>query len=391
MNAPYQRATIHFSQGRHDEALRELAQAAALEPDDFRIYCLRSLILGKKGKKKEALAEAQRGIAVAPDVGWPHYVMAIAQARAGKVKPSELSIRKAMDIDPENDDYHVLFGQLMAAQARWKVALQAADHALTLEPDNEEAQQLRARALSFLGKRADATAAAAHAISENPDSASAHAAAGWVSLRHGDRKKATENFKEALRLDPNDKYAREGLLEALRAGFPPYRIMLAMTFAIARLPRQHQTGVILLLMFGFRLTLGAMRQAPNLVPILAPFAVLLGLFYFMRWFGELLTDAILLFHPLGRLALGPSRRSEATVFACFLVAGPIFCLISLSPIKLWGAAFGCFLSLFILGLGHNVDSSEKAHKITFWICAAISALITGAFLVGGILLSVFAK
>jgi hypothetical protein len=57
-----------------------------------------------------------------------------------------------------------------------------------------------------------------------------HANEGWRLLGAGDQREAERRFREALRLDPNCEYAREGVIAALKARHFAYRVILAWSF-----------------------------------------------------------------------------------------------------------------------------------------------------------------
>jgi len=376
------RASIYIQQGRNEEALRELAMAGAEDPDNYHVPGLTSLALSRLKKPKEAVKQAERSILMAPDVAWPHRIHAIALMSNGNAKLAENAIRTALQIEPDNPSHHHLLGRILAVGSRWKAALESANRALELDPEHEDALMLRAEALSNMGQGSEARYAARQAVEQNPSSADAHASLGWASLRNGDHKAAEKYFQESLRLDPKDEEAQTGLIESLRASFPPYRFLLKVTFLIGRLPREAQSFIFIGLYFAFRVGVEAMRAQPNLVPILAPVVVVLGVFYFLRWFGDLVADSILLFHPLGRLALGPQRRLEALVFTFFLSLIPLFSVVTvLTPLNLWATTSVSALSLFILGMVHKLETNPKKHRRAYlWAAAFATTLTVGTFI-----------
>lgn len=374
MNEVATRARAFIQADRFQEALQTLGAGLASEPQNAELRGLAALCLLELGKHKEAQNEAHHAIGLAPDWAWTHFILAVVLLRT-KPKEAEAPIRHAISLHPENPRYFALLGQVLARGARWREVLQATERGLELDPENETCRTLRAQALSFLGKREEARLIATKNVSDNPDSPDTHTHLGWVSLQQGNRQAAIGHFKDALRIHPNHEGARLGLLEALRVAFPPYRFMFAVVNRIAALPRQYQ-AIPLLVIYGLlRVSAVALNQNRALWPILTPLIAFCGLFYFMRWFGEIITDTILLFHPLGRLALGKSRRSEAWTFLGFGVFGLACMLLSLVRPGLVVGAMMAVASLLLLGLAHNVSSTEKSHKIAYWTVAGVCGLL----------------
>ena len=57
--------------------------------------------------------------------------------------------------------------------------------------------------------------------------------------------KALEHFKESLSKDPNFEFAQVGLLEAIKATNPIYRLFLKYAFAMSKLTAKYQWAVII--------------------------------------------------------------------------------------------------------------------------------------------------
>ena len=73
-------------------------------------------------------------------------------------------------------------------------------------------------------RQANATVEAS--LARDPDNPYTHQAQGFAMLQQGDAKRALKHFQEALRLSPGFEPARNGLLVALRAKNPAYRLLL---------------------------------------------------------------------------------------------------------------------------------------------------------------------
>ena len=64
-------------------------------------------------------------------------------------------------------------------------------------------------------------------LAHDPENPYTHQARGFALLQQGDAKGALVHFQEALRRDPQSRGARAGLVEALKAQNPLYRVVLA--------------------------------------------------------------------------------------------------------------------------------------------------------------------
>src|SRR5205807_5174625 len=101
-----------------------------------------------------------------------------------------------------------------------------------------------------LGRTQEAVQAVESALAREPENALSHANLGWSYLHQHDHKKALEHFREALRIDPENDYAKAGLVQALQARYFLYGLMLRYFLWMGRQSRTLQWIVILGLFFG---------------------------------------------------------------------------------------------------------------------------------------------
>lgn len=309
-------------QGRADLAIPELRRLLGIDPEHVFGHTLLAQLLADRGQLDEALELAQRAIGLAPDFSLTHHALAVVHREARRLDQAAASVNTALELDPEDVDHHALLAQIRIDQKRWQDALAAADHGLGLEPENVTCLNLRSLALVRLGRKQEATDALDASLSHDPDNPYTHQARGFALLSRGDAKGALQHFSEALRRDPTLDGARAGLVEALKARNPLYRLVLAVILWLDRFTtgRQQQilVGAWLVMILGRRLLAGSGNQSA---------ATVLGLV----WFGAVMLLActvpvfnlLLLLHPLGRHALDARPRRDALLFgiAILLLAG----------------------------------------------------------------------
>src|SRR5690606_2150752 len=90
------------------------------------------------------------------------------------------------------------------------------------------------------------------ALREDPNNAFTHANYGWGLLEKGNHTKAMEHFKEALSHSPNLDYAQAGMLEAIKATNPIYRLFLKYAFWMGNMAAKFQWGFIIAFYILFR-------------------------------------------------------------------------------------------------------------------------------------------
>lgn len=301
------RARVLLAQNRAAEAEPHVRRALAANPQSAPAHCLLAQSLADQEKHAEALREARAAVHLAPDHDFAHYVLAVVHSRLDQDAEAEAAIREALRLDPADADYHALLSGILSDRRRWPEALAAAEEGLRVDAEHVMCANLRAHALLKLGRRAEAHATLDSALARDPDNALTHANRGWALLHGNDPRGALEHFREALRLDPTDQFAREGIVQALRARNIIYRLMLAYFLWMARFDRKVQMGLIVgawILVRGLR---GAAKANPALTPFVAPVIVMYLVFVFLSWTAGPLFDLLLRLDRFGRLALSPQR------------------------------------------------------------------------------------
>jgi len=355
MNPHFSRAQLLFEQGRWELAEQELRQALAQQPDLPAAHALLALSLVERQKFSEAQAEAERAVGQAPDFSFGHYALARVLSSRNETEKALSAISEALRLDPADADYHAVQAGLLFDRRRWPEALQAAEAALQLDSEHIAANNLRAMALVKLGRKAEAGATLEATLARNPDNASTHANRGWALLDQGERKQALEHFREALRLDPMNDWARAGIVEALQAGNPLYALMLRYFLWMQRLSANAQWALILGAWLGNRM-LGTFAESnPALAPWVAPLQFLYLAFVLLTWLAQPLFNLLLRLNRFGRYALSEDQIQGANWVGGCLAAGLL-------------ATIGGALTEFPPGSG-----------VTILVCFALSLPVAGIF------------
>lgn len=304
-----ERGWLLAHQGRPDLAEREYRLALADDPNDPFAHAFLSLLLAdQETRHPEALAEARAAIGLAPDEAFAHFAESYAHLRADRNEEAERSALTAIDLNPDDPGNFAALAAALLGRRRWSQALAAADTGLELDPEHSTLVNLRAQALVQLGRKDEANATLHGALGRDPENSVTHANQGWALLHRGDRKGALAHFRESLRLDPESEWAREGLVEALKAGNPLYAGMLRYFLWMQRLDRRTQWIVIVAGLIGYRVVRGVARSNPALAPWLTPLMVAYGLFVLLSWTAPQLFNAVLLASRDGRYALSDEQR-----------------------------------------------------------------------------------
>lgn len=375
MSADFERARLLISQSRFDMAETALRAALTGDPDDYRAHALLAYCLLRLGRGKDSLAEADAAVSKEPGAPYAHYIRALTLAESGRRAEAKAAAREAIRLDPSDADYFALLGGIHLDEKSWGDALKSAESALVLDAEHVQAANVRAAALVKLGRGAEAGATLDSTLAREPESAVTHANMGWTLLERRDHKKALEHFREALRLDPNQEWAREGIVESMKARNPVYRFMLQYFFFMSKLPAKGQWAVVLVALVGTRL----LRATAKAYPPFEPAAMMIGILYILfmaaTWLARPLFDLVLRLDRFGRLCLSQDQIKGSNLLGLTLLASSAFLILRYATglEALLMAAVGCLaLSVPVAGIYQTANPKRRRFRAVFSI--ALSAL-----------------
>jgi tetratricopeptide (TPR) repeat protein len=277
-------AEVNLRQDRFDVAQKIIDNAIGLSPDSPHLFYIRSRIAIYQENFDEA----------------------------------EKSIKQSIQLDPYDADYFALLASIKLNRKQYEEALQLSDQALQIDAENLLALNTRSTALLKLNKSDDSFHTIEGALRQDPNNAYTHTNYGWGLLEKGQHKKALNHFKEALKNNPNFEYAQAGMVEALKASNPVYRLFLKYAFWIGNLTAKYQWGVII----GFYLGMRALRMIAEanegLQPFLVPLIIVLTLIAFSTWVIKPLSNLFLRFNAYGKFLLSKKEKLSSNFVAASL-------------------------------------------------------------------------
>ncbi|MBD2743774.1 tetratricopeptide repeat protein [Coleofasciculus sp. FACHB-1120] len=344
MGIHLERARLLIEQSRYEMAEQELRQELAMEPDSAIAHTLLALCLNHRQMYPEATQMAQRAIRLAPDWGYAHYVLAYILCDYNQLLEAETVLKEALRLSPDNPSYFALLSRIRYNQQLWHSALEAATQGLVVDPEDVECLNYRAMCLMQLGRLPEAQAVIESAIALDPEYAGSYANRGWILLAQGGYPaKALECFREALRLQPTFEWARRGILEALKAKNPLYRLMLRYFLWSSRLSHGRRLVFSIGLYFVFRLLVGGIA-ATSFNPLLWFVVIAYCLFVLLTWIADPLFTLLLRFDRFGRLTLSEQEVKNSNL------VGAVFLSI-LMAIGLWLVTKNTNILIVALSLG----------------------------------------
>lgn len=318
MTDPLQRASLLFNQKRYDLALAEVERYLTEDMDSAPAHAMRSYCLTVLDQPKDGEEAARHAIELQPENPFAYFVLSRALKAQKNLPGAKDAINTAIEIDPENGDHWTEKAGIEISQYDWKGAIASLDNALAIDPEDSEALLLRSHALHALGRTREAEEMSRLALQVNPELAFGHFERGWALLRLGKVHAAEQQFLEALRINADLTPAREGLKEAIRSRFAPYRWITEYQHWLRRFSPRAQVGMLFGVMIAVNAPYYLAKSGSLLSSILLLLVLIYVVFVYISWIIRPLSNFFLQFHPMGRHALtATEKKGTAALGAVF--------------------------------------------------------------------------
>lgn len=360
---------ILIQQDRFKEAEKMLAQLLAQAPNHIHLLSLMAEVKLQQDKLEDAESIINNAIGVAPDEPYLFYVKTRIALLNKQPDEAEFTIQQAIQLDPNDAHYHAMFANVKLMRKQYEKALEIANTALAIDAENLLALNVRSTALLKLDDSEAAFVTVEGALREDPNNAYTHANYGWGLLEKGNHKKALEHFKEALKSDPNYEYAQAGMMEAIKASNPVYRLFLKYAFFMGNLTAKYQWGVIIGFYIGMRVLRTIADSNPAIQPYLTPLIILLAIFAFSTWVISPISNLFLRFNPYGKMLLSEKEKMSSNFVAVsfgLFVIGALAYLATFSDQFLTVSVFGFAM---MLPLGVMFSPTKQKNALVYYTAA----------------------
>lgn len=361
-------------------------------------------LLRDRRRFAEARAAIHQHLAAAPDDFAGHFELAVTGLMEGTDHRGALAAsERACGLDPENAQAHCVRSAILNALDRHEAALAAADEARRLDPENALAWQCRGTALLDLRRLPEAEAAARQSLAldpfdesasnllstvlrllqrfdeaeieierhlaRDPENAWTFATAGWTALNRGQRQKAEDLFREALRLDAGMEHARIGLREAYKARSAFYRLYLRWVFFMQRRSGQNRWLIVIGIYLAFRFGRVLLAAVHPLAAV--PLIVAYLLFVFGSWLAGSLGHLLLLKDRVARLSLTRMEMLDGLVGGGLFLAGTGVLIAGVTVLPLAFAFLGGAMMAAAVPGGMVFDNESPVGRVVFGLIALL--------------------
>ncbi len=378
---------ILIQQKRYTEAEKILKTLLARDSNNALFLSLLAEVKLQQEKADDAEELINSAIGIAPDSSHLFFIKSRISLQQDNFDDGEKYISQAVQMDPYNADYYALYANIKLSRKQFQEALELADKALEIDAENVFGLNARSKALLKLNKKDDSFKTIEGALREDPNNPYTHANYGWGLLEKGDYKKAKQHFGEALKNDPSFEFAQAGMVQALKATNPVYRLFLKYAFFMGNLTAKYQWGVIIGFYLVMRLLKTVAEKNEALQPYLDPILIIFALIAFSTWVISPVSNLFLRFNKYGQFLLDKKEKLSsnfvAISFVLFVVGLLLFIFMD-DYVYLTIAVYG-FVMMLPLSIMFSPTKYKNALLIYTIVLAALGLLsISVSFSTGNI-------
>lgn len=386
MEAHLIRAQQLIRQERFALAIEQLELALAEDIQDVRALGMLALAQVKLNQYQLAQETIIRALSISPENARLHYLASLVLEHSDRAAEAMAEIREAIRLSPEEADFYGKLAGLHVQRNEFKTALEISEEGLQFDPEHSTCNNFRSLCLVRLGRREEANQALQAALRRSPDDPFNHACLGWEKLAENDFKQAAIHFREALRLEPNSEWAREGIISSLKARNFVFRIFLSYALFLGRFNKGVQWGILIGL-YAFSRVVRLLGEAiPALAPWTTVFLIGYAGFVVFTWITNPLFNLFLLLDPFGRLALTPTERRVSIIVGALLTGSLLSLVLGISltfvlPIPPVGLYVGVIVLLVFVVPVSSIASCEPGWPRIVGIVFMCALFVTGILFV----------
>ncbi len=354
------RAEYLINQDRFGEAKKEIESYLASNPEDSRaltILVQTHLGLGQD-EKADAVVDSILKLDATDVIAL--YLKGVTLVQLGKRKKALTFFNSALSFNPMFVEAHASVSMIHFEEGRFEEALAAANTGLEIDAQNEACLNQRSRSLLKLGRKEEGVAADMQALKSNPMNPHTHATVGFGELEKGNVGAAKKYFREALRLDPNNEYAKSGMMHAIKSTNVYYRLFLKYIFWMQGLKPGARWAVVIIgylliqVLNAYTSDLGVLRPVADVVIYAYLF------FAVSTWIIGPISNIFLRFHTFGKYLLDEQDIKVANLSAILLGISFIGLCIFLIGDEVFWNNFGFYLLCFGISMTVVVSAIENA-------------------------------
>lgn len=205
MSTYLQQAQVLIDLKRWVQAAEALRRELAECPGNPLAHRLLALSLAWQGHLSEARTAAQEAIRLQPDNDYAHQILGWIFFKEGHYSDAEKEYWEAIRLNPRESHHFSMLAHVCGKKGSWSSCAFVAREGLRINPNDSACASNLAAALINTNRPKEAEAVLAAAMKRDPENCWFHFNQGVIDLNESKLTKSLQHFREAARLDPENK------------------------------------------------------------------------------------------------------------------------------------------------------------------------------------------
>jgi tetratricopeptide (TPR) repeat protein len=226
----YKARTLIYDHQKYKEARKILADMLAVELYNAEVYALMAYCEQKSGNKKNADDLLRQSLRIDPGFALAYYFQSVIHSERNEFSKALKAIESALAIEPENAEYLYTKANIHYRKGDVYVAAEIISRGLAIDPEHEGLTTLKSLCYLSNNQQDAAESLINKNLQNNANDSESLRLKGWMYLNRDDYERAEQSFIDALKANPENELAREGLLDVKKRQWPLLNFFIKMGF-----------------------------------------------------------------------------------------------------------------------------------------------------------------
>ena len=252
---------------------------------------------------------------------------------------------------------------------------------MELDPFDNSCKNTKSILLRRLGKNDEADEIISEALNDDPLDDMNFASKGWVTLEKGNAKESFEYFKEALKINPMNEYAKSGMVNALKVRNPLFKVF----FKFYQWCSRQSSRNLWFFIIGIWVLIQVINKVSRNYPKIEPYADIIIYSYigfvFLTWSINPIFNMFLRFNRYGKYALDKGEKIASNIVFILFALALIQYLLFLSPTIYpdIGALGTLFMVIPVSGTYSNYETKNFKKLMNYTLILAALLILSVVF------------
>ena len=226
----YKARTLIYDHQKYKEAKKILADILAIELNNAEVYALMAYCEQKLGNKKNADDLLRQSLHIDPEFAQAYFFQSVIHSERDEFSKALKAIESALAIEPENAEYLYTKANIHYRKGDVYVAAEIISRGLAIDPEHEGLTTLKSLCYLSNNQQDAAESLINKNLQNNANDSESLRLKGWMYLNRDDHERAEQSFIDALKANPENELAREGLLDVKKRQWPLLNFFIKMGF-----------------------------------------------------------------------------------------------------------------------------------------------------------------